>query len=1393
MRENNKNKYGIDKNHSNHRVTQKVWRLPGGDEHHQQKQQQQQQQQQQEKDKNMHSMTSRHQGKERQGHGYGNRDDNDITKVKTLQDATLKASRLYGMMRDFINSTIPTKINYQKIHSKWRNMKKQVQVGGDDKIMFVSPKAGTGAGTGAGAVPVDDKDCVELPPKLSLHVTQDPLDPKKFIVKKLPGDPLVDGSLTMFAEGLMGHLDKMKSDAEFDIGDADILALIAHDLIGIILDVLDDEDEDEEDDEEDAEDKKRKRKAALDRESRNAAAAAIIIALIGLIKKKKKGDSGDEDIESFDNKDATIHRLEDEIEQLCNIIVIGIRALREVGLDNQGLRDQVGHLQQVIQNRNVAIRHLVAMLSQLRDVNALNAQDVARLQRDNQALHDDVQRLNAALRTLQYEMDQLGEQNADLRANLEDLHQELENTQRGNAELQEQLDARDQQLEAQRVADQAKDARIDVLQTGIRTHQRTVARLGDQVRVLTADAAAGDVAKQQELAAKQRELETAINELQAAQQQVAALGAASAAKDGRLVALEAQHLDTQGQLHTANQRAQELQQQLDQLGSTSSQEKDQLQAEIDLQKREVDELAQKLAKENALLDKLRDEVAEMSLMKEDSDNQNAERLRKAKADYDAELRRRDQGMAEKDATIEGLKKELERLRNQQESRHTLPPPEVVDDSKLLALQDDLRKSLQLAASKATENLDEVFPGDKVRIRSREECVRDTSAKIISLIDELNSSDAQGTVEKPTEKVSHINGQIQLMREMCKSKLRTFIVQRGGEKELKDSEKSFIISDNSTTINLKVNPKENKPWGPFTGIYNEQSENKDKFKGVRSLIQGVPQGKVVVIFGYGYSGSGKTYTLFGDSARNVDGIAQLAIDEYLGSGGVKVCVQDIYELYNDTYQASESGSGPGRNEFYYGAPTETKGYNGEYRSDEEEACTRIMDKVKFNDILKRVEKARLRNGHIFPTHNNPQSSRGHLFIELKVQKDGGPPGYLVICDMGGRENPNEMWQNPSYRYCSSPLPVSGEPDIPGPIVRNEPGKYYKFPVLLGTNTKIKDATRLEFDTSVFKKGAAVKIVGLTDSNADELNGKRGTLSDYNSVSRKWSVIVPKKSTYQIDKKNLKIIYELTCPDKKDPVTTYQAVTGSKSDTHTGLSSILQVLPGGRYKSAAFIMKTLREAFYINDSINHLLYHFEYYGKPRDAHDNKRSSNWDTAKEAHGRATPSGDGVKQPNTRLYYPDIYVTIPQTRDKQEREDEDTIGMRKILKRYDDLARNPDNVRYCTFACIRPEKEFEEDSINTLKFASQVNSCGDAKCDARVCDVRSKTGVLGNADDFGGRVRRGLAGGAKTRRKRLQGKVRTQRRRRRIVKPKSHPVTVTTQRRNMRDKKKGRRTRKMK
>ena len=177
----------------------------------------------------------------------------------------------------------------------------------------------------------------------------------------------------------------------------------------------------------------------------------------------------------------------------------------------------------------------------------------------------------------------------------------------------------------------------------------------------------------------------------------------------------------------------------------------------------------------------------------------------------------------------------------------------------------------------------------------------------------------------------------------------------------------------------------------------------------------------------------------------------------------------------------------------------------------------------------------------------------------------------------------------------------------------------------------------------------------------------------------------------------------------------------------------------------ILKTLKQGFFVNDSLNVLLEQFGYKGKTE-------LSNWSYARD---------DRTGQFGWN-YDPEVRAT----------KFSEHTRMKFIFDKFKQESKC--KITFCTFACIRPEPMFDVDNVNTLNFAKAVNSCSSA--------------------GGGGGGGAAAQGGAKTRRNRSHGKVRTQRRRRRIVKPKSHPVTVvTTQRRNMRDKKKGHRTRKMK
>ena len=1435
VRENNKNKYGIDKN-LNHQVTQKVWRLPGGPR---EKQQQQQQQQQQEKDKNMHSMTSRHQ--ERKGR-QERKDDNDITKVKTLQDATLKASRLYGMMRDFIH---PSKINYRKIHSKWRNVKKQVQVGG------IEP----GTGTGPEAVPVDDKDCLELPPKLSLHVTQDPLNPKQFIVTKKDGDPLINGSLTTFAEGLMGHLDKIKSGIEIDIGDADILALIAHDLISIILDVLDSDEDDD-----DGGDKAQKLKAALDRESRNAAAAAIIIALIGLIK-KKDGDDGsnfNSPRSSSDSDGSFSPRSEfsdDRSEQLlAEIERLGqelrdtnayLRQLQGVNRDNQRLQDQIGDLTRQLQTVNDQFaawnRAQVAL-------NAANLLEVRGLQARNQHLQTALQGIGQENHDLQNQLAETQDQNGQLNAVVGRLRQALQDSQRQNAERLDRLNALNQQLQQQETVLRAQIAALQQTETQQQTtiaRQTTLikglvdedhmnkARLSDARQQLVDAQEAGQqenqalqadvqrltrekAEKDAELAASQKKLSDDHAALQQTRAQILELQGENRHARAENLVLQEQHRRTQTELESARQNAQELEQQIStarsetaaeqakkvqleqwlgaqrlhirKLTDTFNREKAELGDQNDAQQRELAELQSKhTATEQALASatqrsrELADQLESLNDEKSAEGLKFAEELRDANAEKErlseksqeetlqlqllnSRLGAQAEEIRAKDAQIRQTVQEAEKAKRAAESEAYKQQQAVGKaTSELAALRAD--SAAQLAALEAQHNtttsqlqaaradvleltgrldaLRGIHSEEAVRLQSEIEAqqkeVRELTSKsqvenaalqkaiqdkdvelrnqkaaseaqIVALQQEqqerlriqqqqLNEKNERAKLEHgrqisdKNEMIEKLKQQLQAQQERerqqelqaqqereaaaaaaanqdrlareaaaaaqqrfdkdkqplsraltdvmksiaamksddpCKlefqrdadeigveisiltpktidskkqnldfrmknlsestgTKIRTYVAMRGGEDDGDDSGITFDTENKTVTT-----PGRDVPWGAFSGVFDRSKTNEAKYTGMLDILSPIPDGNTVVIFGYGYSGSGKTYTLLGGKDKKSDlwdkGIAERAIDDYEGQS-CTVDLEEAFEMYNDSYNVA------GGNNYFYGRRTSKISYLSQSQS------IKNITSREFRDECSRIDAARKKSKHIKPTTNNDKSSRGHLFIQLKVTRPGerAKVGRLIICDMGGRENPNEMWT--SGQYCTSK-----KDGVLGPIVKIKSTHYYD------------------------SDGEATEcVIGNTEKSTDEV---------------------------------------------------FDNPAG-------GLGGALQAVRLS--KQQADILETLKQGFYINDSINEILKEFGY-----DFKDKKKEgpTNWKLGKAA-------GSDYK------YFPDIralsvagYKSDPATY----KPDEDKIGIRKIFKTFKDYGKC--KIKFCTFACIRSPKKVLSDSIATLEFATAVNSC---------------------------------------------------------------------------------------
>jgi hypothetical protein len=191
--------------------------------------------------------------------------------------------------------------------------------------------------------------------------------------------------------------------------------------------------------------------------------------------------------------------------------------------------------------------------------------------------------------------------------------------------------------------------------------------------------------------------------------------------------------------------------------------------------------------------------------------------------------------------------------------------------------------------------------------------------------------------------------------------------------------------------------------------------------LRKSFEQVKQGYSIVLFGYGYSGSGKTFTLLGSG--NTKGVLQYGIEDM---NYEKVELAYVFEEYSDVNIAESNGNLQINN--LKGKIYQLYGKLNIEKLEIDSAqqivgdFTNNFSKEKFTENFDLLSKAisELRKNQANPeksrikaTINNPDSSRSHLYIVFKVthkikdpltSKDKINTGYITIIDMAGRENP-----------------------------------------------------------------------------------------------------------------------------------------------------------------------------------------------------------------------------------------------------------------------------------------------------------------------------------------------------------------------------------------------------
>ena len=277
------------------------------------------------------------------------------------------------------------------------------------------------------------------------------------------------------------------------------------------------------------------------------------------------------------------------------------------------------------------------------------------------------------------------------------------------------------------------------------------------------------------------------------------------------------------------------------------------------------------------------------------------------------------------------------------------------------------------------------------------------------------------------------------------KIRTIVSVRGGQEISKGTIEYYPTIDgkenyNKTKVMLKFKKPQKEPdqitrirktigiEGPndygyfYTGFSGDDDNltryNQGNFKDMITALKG---GGNVGIFGYGYSGSGKTYTLtnYEINDPSANGIAIQLIKELKNNGyNIGLTVNELYckdvNIVGGKIHISKKDLRP--------YPSNTA-----YR----------LDVDRFIEEINSVKLQRIKDGHIKYTLNNPESSRGHLFYTFTLTKPEEKPGKLVICDMGGRENPIELSET-SYMITEDDWFAKHKSDASRPVM-DENGK------------------------------------------------------------------------------------------------------------------------------------------------------------------------------------------------------------------------------------------------------------------------------------------------------------------------------------------------------------------
>jgi hypothetical protein len=280
----------------------------------------------------------------------------------------------------------------------------------------------------------------------------------------------------------------------------------------------------------------------------------------------------------------------------------------------------------------------------------------------------------------------------------------------------------------------------------------------------------------------------------------------------------------------------------------------------------------------------------------------------------------------------------------------------------------------------------------------------------------------------------------------------------------------IILDCTSSKTSKYNKKE--IFGEYYGVFEEYYTNQDVYTGnaevranhnslkididnvqdssdtvspgLYSAFKQVEDGYSIVLFGYGASGSGKTFTLLG--SEGIPGVLHYGLANLSGVQNIKL--KYLFEQY---YSAVDVNFGKVRAKIHNlvrEVPQMRKFAKDENAQFIPTVPANInLNNLKIDDLYgltAAIDTYRIQKGRIKRTPNNPVSSRSHLYFVFEIQFETGKTGYVTIVDTAGRESPIDIYEtfiDTSKTQLGSIMAPSGGENLIGKTMRPEIKEKY----------------------------------------------------------------------------------------------------------------------------------------------------------------------------------------------------------------------------------------------------------------------------------------------------------------------------------------------------------------